>query len=241
MGSQGSKSNSTKLNTLSEDIQDQFRRKDEFDFGGGVELVLEHYISFKDKFEGLKLWEGAIVMTKYLLAHPKLVENKEVMDLGCGMGVLGIALAKKLSIKISMTDYLEKVLRLAKTNLDANQPLVGQVEVENLDWNNSLGYSKQFDVIIGCELVYSITSSENLCSLLKKIIKPNGVLLMMIPTCRAYGPAFLENLKKIGNFDFEEKILEKEKYCEDPMVSGEDLFYPLKELEFRMLIARKKE
>jgi len=59
-------------------------------------------------------------------------------------------------------------------------------------------------------------------------------MLMIIPTCRAYGPQFLEKLETIGTFKIEEEILDDPYYLEDP--SGDrHVFYPLKELTFKML------
>ena len=42
---------------------------------------------------GLITWDGAIVLAKYLEIHPDAVRNKNVLELGAGTGVAGMAAA----------------------------------------------------------------------------------------------------------------------------------------------------
>lgn len=101
------------------------------------------------------------MLLRYLLLHSEEYSNKTVMDLGAGMGVVGIGMAKYLNCTVEMTDYIPEVLQLAKDNVSFNKPYPessGPPKVSLLDWNSHEDYHKQFEVIIGCELVYSITN-----------------------------------------------------------------------------------
>lgn len=61
-----------------------------------------------------------------LLRHILLTENaekymgKKIMDLGAGMGVVGITLAKMINCDVTMTDYIPEVLALCQENIDKN-------------------------------------------------------------------------------------------------------------------------
>lgn len=59
-------------------------------------------------------------------------------------------------------------------------------------------------------------------------------MLMIIPTCRAYGPEFMTKMSQVGSFTIQEEILDDELYLIDP-TGEESLFYPLKELSFKLL------
>jgi 16S rRNA G1207 methylase RsmC len=81
-------------------------------------VEFKHYLTFPNLYEGLKLWEGAIILTRHILMleNRHKYENKKIMDLGAGMGIIGISLAKLLNCDITMTDYIPEVLNLCKEN-----------------------------------------------------------------------------------------------------------------------------
>lgn len=84
-------------------------------------------------------WDGALVLATYLLTQPmhRYVGAKAV-ELGAGVGVVGIVLAKLGACVIS-TD-LQKVLPLLDTNVRENNVTLDQskthgwVQVEELEW-----------------------------------------------------------------------------------------------------------
>ena len=41
----------------------------------------------------LRLWPTAVVMARYLFAHPDLVRGKRVVELGAGSGIIGLVCA----------------------------------------------------------------------------------------------------------------------------------------------------
>lgn len=204
---------------------------------GSESLRFKHFLTFPDTYEGLKLWEGAVVLLRHMLKNPDIFKGKTVMDLGGGMGVVGIAMARFFESQVVISDYIPKILELARENVDLNSPYgSSKPEVVNLDWNNCEGYDQKFDIVVGCELVYAITNCDNLVKLLSRILKPGSKLIMIIPTCRTNRGEFLAKIKEIGEFDIKEEILIGDYYTSSPLVdTDEDVFYPLRELEFSML------
>jgi 16S rRNA G1207 methylase RsmC len=152
-----------------------FSTSDNLDNLTFAELKFKHYLTFPNLYEGLKLWEGAVLLLRHILTtNNKLAyENKKIMDLGAGMGIIGITLAKMLNCKVTMTDYIPEVLDLCRENTSLNTYNENSIPVtEHLDWNdyeNSpiVKQGIKFDIIIGCELVYTITHCDNLVKLIK--------------------------------------------------------------------------
>ena len=224
-----------------------FEKEDVIIFSDDYELLLRHYQVFQDKMEGLKLWEGGIILVRYMLKNWEYYVQKRVLDIGAGMGVVGIAASAFLDCEVMMLDYQERVIELCQKNTDLN---ISQFEpdripkVQFLDWNkpDNFDFDQVFDVLIGCELIYSITNSQALVRFLAKVLKPKTELLMIIPTCRAYGPEFMTALAQISpDLQVEEEILEGDYYTRSPVKEGvKDTFYPIKELTFKMLIITHK-
>lgn len=159
------------------------------------------------------------------------------MDLGGGMGIVGIAMAKFFESEVTISDYIPQVLNLAEVNVEMNAPYESKrPTVLNLDWNNCEEFNEQYDIVVGCELVYAITNCDNLIKLLVRILKKGSILVMIIPTCRTNRKEFLERVEEIGEFEVKEEILKGDYYTSNPLVGEtKDIFYPLKELEFSML------
>ena len=56
-----------------------------------------------------------------ILAENMLIDkNSEILDIGCGIGVLGIAAAKLFKANVMMTDINERAVMLARKNAELN-------------------------------------------------------------------------------------------------------------------------
>ena len=62
---------------------------------------------------GLKVWESTYDLVNYLLEKNYQLENKKVLDLGCGAGVIGILCLLKGS-SVHFQDYVS----ITSTSLD---------------------------------------------------------------------------------------------------------------------------
>lgn len=74
----------------------------------------------EDGGTGLNVWDGAMLLTRYIEKVPNIVKNKKVIELGSGCGVVGIAAAICGCKQIVMTD-LSYALPLMRTNVDSNK------------------------------------------------------------------------------------------------------------------------
>jgi 16S rRNA (guanine1207-N2)-methyltransferase len=72
----------------------------------------------KDVFSPNDIDTGTITMLNLI----ELNENDKVLDLGCGTGVVGVAIAKQIGAdKIVMADIDDKALECSRSNLELNE------------------------------------------------------------------------------------------------------------------------
>ncbi|MBD3192254.1 MAG: methyltransferase [Candidatus Heimdallarchaeota archaeon] len=80
-------------------------------------------LSFKSQ-SGIFNWQKVDTGSELLLEKSRLPNNSgaEILDLGCGYGLLGIAIAKACpTVKVTLTDINRLAVRLAKENCKRNR------------------------------------------------------------------------------------------------------------------------
>lgn len=110
------------------------------------------------------------------LAKPKLLSNKvlNVTDLGCGDGFLLKSLEKKFNnIKTFGIDIVPSVLELRKFL---------RAEIKVADIRNTGFPNEFFDIIFCLDVLEHFENLEQPVREIKKIIKPNGLLIISLPT-----------------------------------------------------------
>ncbi|KAJ3731907.1 putative methyltransferase-domain-containing protein [Lentinula guzmanii] len=123
---------------------------------------------------GLRTWFASHMLARYLIQNPSIVEGKCVLELGSGIGYLGIIVAslQQLSPKVSsslwLTDVNEEVLSQCRRNVQLPCNISSthkSVEFRVLDWEevlhsnvkpleNLLQNQINPDVIIGADIVF---------------------------------------------------------------------------------------
>lgn len=82
--------------------------------------------------------------TRLLIENCVVKDGDNVLDIGCGYGVVGISLAKKHNIKVLMTDVNERAVKLSRMNIK-------KLKLENIEAKKRDLYDKiesDFDVIL---------------------------------------------------------------------------------------------
>ncbi|KAG7386819.1 hypothetical protein PHYPSEUDO_015216 [Phytophthora pseudosyringae] len=69
---------------------------------------------------GGKLWDSCLVLTRYLAARRELLVGKQVVELGSGLGLVGI-FCSLLGARVTLTD-MEEVIPLLEYNIRLNFP-----------------------------------------------------------------------------------------------------------------------
>ncbi|AEH06831.1 class I SAM-dependent methyltransferase [Methanothermococcus okinawensis] len=120
--------------------------------------------------------------TKILVEALKLNKNYDVLDIGCGYGVVGIAIADEVN-SITMTDINKRAVRLAKENIKLNDTSKDKnIRVVQGDLYENVK-DKNYDMIIsnppikaGKETIHRIIKEG------KELLKDNGSIWLVIQT-----------------------------------------------------------
>jgi methyltransferase-like protein 23 len=148
---------------------------------------------------GLLLWESAVALARLLHARSTLVENKQVLELGAGVGLPGLV-ARSLGAEVWQTDNLTAALEIARLNAHAND--VGGITRFNADWTRWTD-DRLYDVILGSDILYERAMQGSVVSIFRRNLAPGGFVLLADPA-RQQSIDLLARLEDEGTrFDLE--------------------------------------
>lgn len=76
---------------------------------------------------GLVPWEAAYVLAEYCMLHPELVAGQRVVELGAGLGLTGLLLARyAAAAEVTLTDYSPRVLANAEATIQRSGAFLSQ-------------------------------------------------------------------------------------------------------------------
>lgn len=124
-----------------------------------------------------ELWTSSIELARWCLGESNLA-GATVLELGCGLGLAGIA-AARAGAKVTMTDYEEDALLFARCNVLSN-PSTPLPSLVLFDWRVpvSLGL---FDVILGGDIVYERRNFAPVLGVLRSMLAPDGYAVLTDP------------------------------------------------------------
>ena len=168
-----------------------------------LSLKIKEQTLFKaDGGEGLHLWEASIVLSRYSLKHSQYFQNRKIIELGCGCGLLGISILKEIQVeKYSFSDYNSSVLNNLKDNLKLNGISLNDknIEIKQDDWKDyEKMTSNEYDVILGTELIYKGGAILELAKVISRILKPDGKCFISMPKERSMTKTFLDYCENEG-------------------------------------------
>ena len=115
-----------------------------------------------DNAVGQKLWPASVAFARMLTGSlVGTVQGCRVIEVGAGLGLVGVAAALAGAESVTLTDYQPKSLELAKVTAEANG-VSDIVKTQLLDWTDpgdlkSLG---AFDVVLGSDVLYDKELSQ---------------------------------------------------------------------------------
>ena len=136
-----------------------------------------------------ELWESGLGIGQLLVSSPQLVLGKNVLDLGCGMGLAG-TVAAALGAHVLFADLEPDSLLFATLN---SLPWREKVRTRRLNWQKDQ-LDEQFDLILGADILYEKQQWAFLEPFWRKHIAPAGSILLGEPG-RQTGNLFLEWIK----------------------------------------------
>ncbi len=120
-----------------------------------------------------KIWRASWVLSSYLADMP-VDANKQFLEVGGGVGLVSIV-AATFGHRITLSEYNPDALNFARANAICNN--CPHLPVMHLDWLHPQ-LNKQFDCIVGSEVVYKKTYLDALLQLFKSHVKPGGEIII---------------------------------------------------------------
>ena len=137
-----------------------------------------------------KIWEASGVLASYLANLPP-DPKKAMLEIGCGLGMVGIV-AAKAGHRVTMTERDPDALNFARANALAND--CPDVAIQRLDWNNPQLESR-FDTIVGSETVYKAEDIDGLEAMFDRCLNPGGTIILA-EGVRRTGVAFWARMRQ---------------------------------------------
>ena len=146
---------------------------------------------------GLYQWEAGFVLSEFIFSNTELFKGRRCVELGCGVGMAGVAAARAGAARVLCTDGDAETLENCKLNLRLNNVLTtGErcatasgwevASVHRLQWedddtrllpvsdDNNLPPRQKIDVVFGADLTYDPLNVLPLLKILKKLLGCTG-------------------------------------------------------------------
>jgi len=152
-----------------------------------VELPISEHMGGHKEF-GNALWPSGHMLAHALATEkilpPGTFAGKSVLELGAGVGLPSIVVAKLGASDVVMTDMVQ-LLELGTRNAEAND-VIDKVEVLELDWDKpeaSPVHGRHFDYVIAADVIYKEAVGK-LKKALRAVVQ-NETVFVLAYFCRA--------------------------------------------------------
>lgn len=137
-----------------------------------------------------KLWPSSIALLDVLEAHPHLIQNKHVLEIGAGIGLPSLMLAP-ITKSIQISDYDKEAVALLQKNIEHLQ--LQNAEALQLDWN-AIPENLQPDVILLSDVNYYPGQFDVLIHLIDKFMNQGCAIILSTPQ-RIMASPFVQKLE----------------------------------------------
>ena len=138
---------------------------------------------------GSTLWPAAVALSEALVREPALVAGKQVLELGCGLGLVSVV-AAKLGAQVTASDGHPDMNDALAQNAKLNQ-----VHVDYVAYDWARGHAPApFPVVLASDVLYETHACTLLADALAKVLAPGGVAYVSDPG-RPHWPRFLRKLE----------------------------------------------
>ena len=121
------------------------------------------------------VWPAGLAFSRLLAHCPSFVVGKRVLELGSGVGAVGLTAACAGAASVVLTDYDEDVLALSREAASANG-VSNIVSAARLDWTKSdeLPAGGPFDVVLAADVLYAESNANSIARLLPHLLSNGG-------------------------------------------------------------------
>jgi len=148
-----------------------------------------------------KVWPSAIALLKVLQSNFHLIENKDVLELGAGIGLPSLMIANEAKT-IQISDYNLEAVELLQKNIAHLQ--LSNTQALQLDWN-AIHENIHPEVLILSDVNYDPTQFETLKKLIEKFVNKGCTIILSTPQ-RIMASPFVQALASYIVEDYVELI-----------------------------------
>ncbi len=159
-----------------------------------IDDLLERAVSADEIPFWAELWPASIGLAQYIFDHEKELRGKDLLELGSGVGLSGIA-AKMAGGQVVQSDFSIEALKFTEVNCLKNH--VSADKLLLADWRNFPLEITGFEWIIGADILYEKTLHQNLMDIFTQTLKPDGTVLLADPG-RNYAKDFMVQMASSG-------------------------------------------
>jgi predicted nicotinamide N-methyase len=134
-----------------------------------------------------------MALSEFIAQNPAIVRGKNVLEIGCGLGLPGI-ISAIIGANVILTDYLAGALKFAEYNWKLNVKTPPDIRL--LDWRHRSNIAP-VDVLLASDVAYESRSFLPLLNAFKSLIRKNGIVILSEPN-RKFAREFFEQLKTEG-------------------------------------------
>lgn len=162
----------------------------DFSFSPELSLTIPDPDKVKETYESLqrenvnakfpfwaKCWPSSLAMLWFLKRYPDLIREKQVLELGAGIGLPSFFAARQAS-SVLITDYAEEAVELMHLNIEKLQ--IFNAKAQKLDWNNFAG-DILADIVLLSDINYDERDFESLKLVLKSYLEKGAAILLATP------------------------------------------------------------
>lgn len=143
------------------------------------------------------LWDSAPAMARRIAAAPP-ASGARILELGAGLGLVGIAAALAVDGPAELTLSDHDPLSLAVLPLNAALNGLSDAQAWDLDWRQlERAEPGTFDLLVGCDVAYEARLQEPLLDVVERYMAPRGTALFADPG-RTRLPGFLRRARARG-------------------------------------------
>lgn len=137
-----------------------------------------------------KLWPSSIALLDVLEAHPHLIQNEQVLEIGAGIGLPSLMIAD-VAKSIQISDYDKEAVALLQKNIEHLQ--LQNAEALQLDWN-AIPENLQPDVVLLSDVNYDPAQFDVLIHLIDTFMHQGSSIILSTPR-RIMASPFVQKLE----------------------------------------------
>ncbi len=137
-------------------------------------------------------WSSSEALARWLVARPELVRGHRVLELGCGLGLVGLV-AAALGARVTVNDHSRAALAAVSASARRNGL---RVRALCFDWRRP-PQEPQFPVVLAADVLYEPHYPQLVASCLDRLLTESGVAYLVDP-CRFTADRFPDELRQHG-------------------------------------------